>query len=145
MEERFQDRALALQQMKNIVEEYSAVKDEADFLTVQNLRERAVAVLNLLGYDLEANARSAMDLAELQYKRQHFKLMVEYRSDAGKGKRFDTKEDASNQAFLDSADLYEAKIHAASFYYLVKEMKENTEAFLNAVASRIRFLLKDNQ
>ncbi len=145
MSDRFQDRALALQQMKNIVEEYTAIKDGADSLAVQNLRERAVAVLYLLGYDLEANARSDMDMADFLYKRGYTKLLVEYRSDAGKGKRFDTKEDASNQAFLDSAELYERRLEAARFYYLVKEMKENTESFLNAVASRIRMLLKDNQ
>jgi hypothetical protein len=142
--DRTKDREFAISEIRAIVNEYSEIKNRAGLSEIQDIRDRLEITKNLHASDLEANARNAMDVAEITRKRKEATLKIEYCQDVGKGKRFSTKEDAKEMAFLDSSSEYDLEIEAKHFYYLVKEMRENIEKFHLTVGSRVRMLHGEN-
>lgn len=145
MKDRIVDREMAITEIRAIVDEYSQIKDTANVYEIQALRDRLEITKNLFAFDLEANARNAMDVAEIARKRKEAELKIKYCQDVGKDKTYSTKEEAKDRAFLDSSAEYDAEIAAKHFYYLVKEMRENVEKFHLTVASRVGILRDESK
>jgi hypothetical protein len=141
---REEDRALALSEIKAVVDEYAEIKNFGAPLEIQNLRDRLEIAKNNLGFDLLSNARSDMELAEIARKRAYAEVMLKHSKNIGKGKEFGSQAEAKEQTYLDIMPYIEQEQKANSFFYRVKEIMDNSEKFINSVASRLRLLQNEH-
>lgn len=137
------DRELVITQLKNLVTEYDRIRDSGDAQAVQNVRDNLASIVNLTGFDVVANARSQMEMAEIIRKRKVAETELNYFAEVGKEKRFASKDEARNQALLDCGQYYDKELEANRTYYLARELSENLKTFENSVASRMRMLINE--